>query len=69
MEHGVCSPAMSARYDIREDVTGWSVYDVWTGQTVVLDDAKQIFTEIQDADDVADLLNYLAAQGELAIRQ
>jgi len=57
---------MSARYDIREDGSGWSVFDVWTGQTVVIALVPQTGMDIQDADELADLLNF---QAELRVRQ
>lgn len=50
---------MAARYDIREGNAGRSVYDVWTGETVVIALTPQDGLEIQDADDLADKLNYL----------
>lgn len=60
---------MSIRYGIREDDAGWSVYDVWTGETVVIELEVQSGLEIQDADDLADKLNYLAEHGRLEVRQ
>jgi hypothetical protein len=60
---------MSARYDIREDDAGWSVYDVWTGQAVVIEFELKTGLDIQDADDLADKLNYLADHGRLEVRQ
>ena len=60
---------MSARYDIREDDAGWSVYDVWTGQPVVIEFEPKVGLEIQDADDLADKLNFLAERGRLEVRQ
>ena len=60
---------MSVRYDIREEGFGWSVYDVWTGEAVVIALNPQTDMDIQDADDLADKLNYLAAHGQRQVFQ
>jgi hypothetical protein len=60
---------MSVRYDIREDDAGWSVYDVWTGETVVIELEVKSGLDIQDADDLADKLNFLADHGRREVRQ
>jgi hypothetical protein len=60
---------LSCHYDIREDDTGWSVYDVWTGEPVVIGLTPQTGMDIQDADELADLLNLRADRGERTILQ
>lgn len=55
---------MLARSEIREEDTGWTVFDVFTGQPVVIDDIVQANLGIQEADDLVDLLN-VAAEGGL----
>jgi hypothetical protein len=48
---------MAARYNIREDDMGWTVYDIFTGQPARVHDVPQTGLDIQDADDLADLLS------------
>ena len=36
---------------------GWSVYDIFTGMTVVLDGQELSALDLEDADDLCDLLN------------
>jgi hypothetical protein len=62
-------PQLPARYDIREDDAGWSVFDLWTGEAVVIGLTPQTGMDIQDADELADLLNLRASRGERAILQ
>ncbi len=50
---------MAARYDMRQDDEGWTVFDIWTGWPAVIKGAKQVGLEIQNADDLVDLLNYM----------
>lgn len=57
----------TARFDIREDDAGRSVYDVWTGETVVIGLEPQDGLDIQDADELADALNYRAMKGNRAL--
>jgi hypothetical protein len=60
---------VAARYDIREDPDGWSVFDIWTGEVVVIAFALQSGMDIQDADELADLLNHQAARGNRLVLQ
>jgi hypothetical protein len=53
---------MSARYNIRPDPDGWTVYDAVTGLPAELNDVTQIGLSLEDADDLADLLNRLHAE-------
>ncbi|MFE1602576.1 hypothetical protein [Methylobacterium sp. ID0610] len=45
------------RYDIRRDRFGWTVYDVRTGQTAVIDGVLQIGLDMDEADAIADALS------------
>ena len=60
---------MIARYDLREDSNGWTVFDVWTGQPAVIHGVPQTGLEVQDADEVADLLTRLSDKGDRKVRQ
>ncbi len=54
---------MAGRYAPREEHPGmWTVYDVFTGQPAMVDDRIMVGMDIQDADEMADLLNLLDAQ-------
>jgi hypothetical protein len=56
--------AMTAPYDIRKDLNGWTVIDIETGMPAEVDDYLQINMSMEDADDLADLLNHLATEAE-----
>ena len=60
---------MNERYDIREDYEGWTVFDIFTGQPVVIAKVLQVGLEIQDANDLADLLNKPALRADRRLRQ
>lgn len=51
------------RYDIREDREGWSVYDVFTGEVVVIAGVPQTGMDVQDADELAELLDKPSMKG------
>ena len=53
---------MKARYDIQSDGTGWSVFDTQTGLPARVNDCPQIGMSLDDADDLADLLNHIEAR-------
>ena len=53
---------MAARYDIRTDPDGWTVYDTATGLLAEVNGTAQIGLFLEDADDLADLLNRLHAE-------
>ena len=50
---------MAARYNIRTDPNGWTVYDTATGLPAEVNDKVQIDLFLEDANDMADLLNRL----------
>lgn len=55
---------MSARYDITNKISasGWSVYDTWTNMPVEIDGYVQTEMPLEEADDLADLLNHLHSE-------
>ena len=49
---------MTDRYALREEPTGmWTVYDVFTGQPAMVGDSAMVEMDIEEADDMAELLN------------
>jgi len=58
-----------ARYDLREDSEGWTVFDVWTGEPVVVDMAVQTGLDIQDADELAEWLTWFSDRGDRTVLQ
>jgi hypothetical protein len=53
---------MTARYDIRSESNGWTVYDIRTGSIALVNDVPQYGLPFEDADDLADLLNHLHSE-------
>jgi hypothetical protein len=53
---------MTARYDIQTDRNGWTVYDTTTGLPTDVNGMLQIGLSMEDADDLADLLNLIHAE-------
>lgn len=60
---------MNERYDIREDDEGWTVFDIFTGRPVVIMDVPQTGLDIQDASDLAELLDKPAMRADRNLRQ
>ena len=60
---------MPQRYDIREDREGWTVFDLFTGEPVVISDVLQTGLDIQDADELAQLLEHMAFAHDRTLRQ
>lgn len=59
-----------ARYDILEMFDGvWAVIDLETGQSAEVNGVKQVGLDWSQADDLADLLNYLQAERDAATLQ
>ncbi len=50
------------RYDIRRDRRGWTVYDVRTGLTAIIEGVLQVGLDMDEADAIADALS---ADGDL----
>ncbi len=55
---------MAIRYDIRKEANGWTVYDIWTGWPAIISGVPQTELLMDDADDLADLLNGLHVKGK-----
>ncbi|MET4262293.1 hypothetical protein ABIC09_007271 [Bradyrhizobium sp. S3.12.5] len=53
---------MTVRYDIRSETNGWTVYDIRTGFAALINDVAQNGLPLEDADDLADLLNHLQSE-------
>lgn len=60
---------MSTQYDARRDARGWSVFDRWTGETVILGLAPQTGLSWVDADELVDRLNHRRLDGDRGILQ
>ena len=60
---------MNERYAIEQDREGWTVFDVFTGQPVVIMDVPQVGLDIQDASDLAELLDKPAMRADRNLRQ
>jgi len=60
---------MPKRYDLREDREGWTVFDIFTGEVVVIGDVPQTGLEIQDADELAELLDHKTFASDRRLRQ
>jgi hypothetical protein len=56
-------PSMQKRFDLREDPDGWTVFDLFTGWPAVVSGVAQTGLDIQDADEMAELLDRLAHSG------
>lgn len=50
---------MAARYDMRHDDDGYTVFDIWTGWPALVKGVEQVGLDIEVADDLVDLLNIL----------
>jgi hypothetical protein len=57
---------MTARYHIRNDRSGWTVYDTATGLPAEVNGMIQIGLVLDDADDLADLLSRLHSEQSAA---
>jgi hypothetical protein len=53
---------MAARYDIKPEGDSWTVYDTTTGLPAEVNEVVQVGLSLEDADDLADLLNRLHAE-------
>lgn len=52
-----CAWLMAKRHDIRADGIGWTVFDVFTGQAVVIHEIPQTGLRVEDAQALARLMN------------
>jgi hypothetical protein len=60
---------IAVQYDARRDSEGWTVFDRWTGKTVVLTGVAQIGLAWLEADDLADRLNHRGQGGDRRVLQ
>lgn len=60
---------MPLQYDTRRDARGWTVFDRWTGRTVILGRAPQEALSWVDADELAERLNRRRLTGDRSILQ
>ena len=58
---------MAIRYDIKPDPNGWTVYDTTTGMPAEAYGCIQVGLSTDDADDLADLLNWLDIEQSAAV--
>ncbi len=60
---------MNERFDIRPDDEGFTVFDIFTGQPVVISGVLQVGLDIQDASDLAELLDNPSMRADRSLRQ
>ena len=60
---------MAGQYDIRRDRAGWTVFDRWTGMTVILDWAEKSGMSYPEAKVLAAALNRRGSAGDRSILQ
>jgi hypothetical protein len=56
------------RFAVRPDGTGWTVFEMWTGEPVVLARDRQVGLSEVDAKHTADLMNRRALDGDRSFR-
>jgi hypothetical protein len=61
--------AMTDRYSVRPDALGFTVYDVWTGEPLVIAMTAQTEMSHEDAVHTAELFNSRARKGERKVLQ
>jgi hypothetical protein len=57
------------RFAIRRDSTGWSIFEIFTGEVAVIALTPQTGLSEDDAQHTAELLNRRARQGDRSQRQ
>jgi hypothetical protein len=60
---------MARRYDVRKDSTGWTIYDIFTGEPVVIRMDTQTGLTEWDARYLQRLLNHKGFENYKALRQ
>lgn len=60
---------MTERYAVRPDPSGFSVFDVWTGETAVIAMTPQDGLSLEDAEHTAALLNRRTERGDRKVMQ
>lgn len=56
---------MRVRFDTREDAEGWTVFDIFTDEPAEVNGVRQVGLPAEDAEDLADLLNYQESRKDL----
>ena len=60
---------MRERYDLRNDPEGWTVFDIWTGQAVVIARSSQTSLSLRDARELKGMLNDQVRRGNRVVLQ
>ena len=60
---------MMKRYDFKRDAAGWTVFDIWTGQAVVLARRIQSSLSLREASELTRMLNEQARRGNRMVLQ
>jgi hypothetical protein len=60
---------MILQYALRRDAEGWTVFDCWTGETVVLGLHPQRGLSASEADELVKILNRRGLEGDRSILQ
>ena len=60
---------MLERYELKDEGGGWTVYDVWTGQPVVIARRSQTALPLDHAAELAAMLNDQARRGDRVVLQ
>jgi len=60
---------MIVQFDTRRDADGWTVFDRWTSEAVVLNGAEQAGLTWMDANDLVERLNRRRLEGDRSIFQ
>ena len=60
---------MTQQFDLKRDATGWTVFDRWTGETVVLACARQEGLTWPEASEVLQRLQSRSGDGDRQILQ
>lgn len=60
---------MTVQFDLRRDAAGWTVFDRWTGQTVIIEQVRQEGLTWEDGLDVVRRLQSRNGDGDRKIMQ
>lgn len=60
---------MLERYDMKRNGAGWTVYDIWTGQPVVIARRSQTALNEKDAAELTAMLNDQVRRGNRVVLQ
>lgn len=60
---------MAPQFDLRRDAAGWTVFDRWTGQTVIIEGVRQEGLTLEGATDVVRRLQLRSGDGDRKILQ